>query len=59
LFRYIVIFAFENFLEASHGLSNRDILAFVAGKYLSNVKWLTEKTLNLPCTIYRELVLRA
>src|SRR6516162_6415567 len=59
LFGYIVVFALENFSEAAHGLSNGYVLSLVAGKDLSDVKWLAEKTLNLACAIYGELILRA
>src|SRR5262249_51986953 len=58
LFGYIVVFALENFFEAAHCLSNGYVLSLVTGEDLGDVKRLAEKSLNLPRTIYGQLVLR-
>ena len=52
------MFAFENFLETTHGLRNRNVLAFRTGKDFRDVERLAEKTLNLARAINRQLVLR-
>src|SRR5262249_29676681 len=56
--RRLVVLAVKDFLEAANGFSHGYLFALAPCERLRNAERLAQKTLNLPRTEYRELVLR-
>src|SRR5262245_44141313 len=56
--RHLVVLAVKDFLEAANGFSHGHLFALVPGEHLRNTERLAQKTLGLPRTEHRELVLR-
>src|SRR5215470_11188310 len=54
--RHVIVFAFQNLLEAANGFSDRDLLPLVASEHLRHAKGLAKKTLNLACSEYSQLI---
>src|SRR4030095_15938929 len=57
-FRYGIVLALEDLLEAPHRFGHRDLFALPPAEYLRHAERLSEEALNLAGTDYRELVLR-
>ena len=55
-FRHVVVLAVENFLEAAHGVGDRDLPAFASGEHLRRAERLAEEALDRARAIDRLLV---
>ena len=53
----IVVFAIENFLEATNGFGHRHLLAGASGEHFSHAERLAQKALNLAGAEYGQLVI--
>src|SRR5204863_10184031 len=59
LFGHVIMFAIENFFEATNRIRDRDVLTFRASEHFGYVKRLAKETLNFSRTVDGELVLGA
>src|SRR5262245_17321313 len=57
-FRHIVVFTFQDLLEATNRVAHRNLLTLAAGEYLGDAERLAEEALSLARTQDRHLVLR-
>ena len=57
-FGHVVVFAFQDLLEAANGIGHRNLLALAAGEHLRHAERLAQEALNLARTEHRHLVLR-